>query len=334
VLKFKADKPVSLGLHIRHPAWVAKAMTVSLNGKPQQMDSKPGTYFTLQREWRNGDTVELRLPMALHSEPLPGSSNIVALLYGPLVLAGKLGTNAMPNPYARNQTDYSTLPAPSVPVFVGDQQSLLRHVAPIAGKPLAFTTRSIGRPGDVALIPFYQLHHQRYSVYWTILSESDWKIRKNELAAAEQQRIAMEARTVDVVRPGEQQSEVDHQVQGEKSDPVEALGRKLRHAVDGGWFSYELKVDGDHPNELVCTWWGDESGERAFDILVNGTRIASEKLLHNRPGKFWDAIYPIPHELSRGKEKITVKFQARPGNFAGGIFGCRMLRTSGSDSGI
>ena len=32
----------------------------------------------------------------------------------------------------------------------------------------AFRTRGIGQPSDVSLIPFYRLHHQRYSVYWRL----------------------------------------------------------------------------------------------------------------------------------------------------------------------
>ena len=49
----------------------------------------PGAYVSLDREWQNGDRVEIQLPMKLHAEPLPGTTNIVAVLYGPIVLAGK-----------------------------------------------------------------------------------------------------------------------------------------------------------------------------------------------------------------------------------------------------
>jgi hypothetical protein len=328
VLKIKSDKPVKFSLKIRHPAWAVDGLAVSVNGKKQKIESAPGSYFTLQREWRDGDTVKIQLPMKLHTEFLPGVSNEIALLYGPIVLAGELGTNGMPVPFARNQTDFSALPAPAAPVFVCDAGKLLDHVKPLSGKPLAFRTHDIGRPQDVTLIPFYQLHRQRYSVYWKLLSETEWQAQAAELAAAEARRIADEARTVDIVRPGEQQSEIDHQVQGEKSDPLEALGRKLRHAYDGGWFSYEMKVDAAATNELVCTWWGDESGERNFDILVDGVKIASQKLLHNQPGMFWDATYPIPAELTQGKARVTVKLQAQPGNFAGGLFYSRVLRVS------
>ncbi len=325
-LKIKTDKPVSFSLKIRHPLWELEDVEVLVNGRTQSIASSPGSYFTLQREWHNGDEVSIRMPMKLHTESLRYTPNQVALLYGPIVLAGELGTNDMPNPFAKSQTDYSRLPAPAAPVFVGTTGYLLRHVKPVAGQSLTFRTEGIGQPKDVTLIPFYQMHRQRYSVYWNLLSEDTWQKQKAELAVAEAKRIAEEARTVDIVRPGEQQSEIDHHVQGEKSDPLEALGRKLRHAFDGGWFSYDLKVDSAASNQLVCTWWGDETGERNFDILVDGVKIASQKLLHNQPGNFWDATYPIPAELTKGKEKITVKFSAQPDNYAGGIFGLRVMK--------
>jgi len=326
ILRFKAVRPTHLALKIRHPAWATEGVMVWVNGKKQTIESSPGSYFTIERDWQTGDKVEVRLPMTLHAETLPGSTNIIALLYGPIVLAGELGTNNLPPPFAKNQTEYSAVPDPNVPVFVGDAKTLLSHVKPYSRKPLTFRTHGIGRPEDVTLIPLYQLNRQRYSVYWNVLSEAGWVTHATDLAAVDARRKANEARVVDTVRPGEQQSETDHKVEGKKTDPTEALGRKLRHAYDGGWFSYELKVDGSLANEIVCTWWGDEAGERNFDILVDGNKIASQKLLHNHAGEFWDATYPIPAELTRGKEKVTVKFQAQPGNYAGGLFGLTMLR--------
>ena len=95
----------------------------------------PGSYFTVSREWHDGDKIEIHFPMTLHTEPLPGVSNTVAILYGPIVLAGEMGTNAMPNPFARNQTDFSHLPAPDAPVFVTSADQLLTKIKPVAGKP-------------------------------------------------------------------------------------------------------------------------------------------------------------------------------------------------------
>ena len=327
-LKIKATQAVQFVMKIRHPAWAVDGVKVWVNGRRQKIQSAPGSYFAVDREWRDGDTVKIQLPMRLHTEDLPHVTNQIALLYGPIVLAGELGTNDLPNLFVGNQTQDSYWPDPQVPVFVCAPDKLLKHVKPVRGQPLVFRTDGIGRPHDVTLKPFYQVHRQRYSVYWKLLSATAWKAQAAELAAAAARHADEEARTVDVVRPGEQQSEIDHQVQGEKSAPVEALGRKLRHAYDGGWFSYEMKVDPAATNELVCTWWGDESGQRNFDILVDGVKIASQKLWHNRPGEFWDATYPIPAGLTRGQTNVTVKWQAQPGNFAGGLFGCRILRAA------
>lgn len=253
--------------------------------------------------------------MTLRTEPMPDNPKRIAVFYGPTLLAADLGPVHDP---AAQKPGY-------VPVLLTEGRPVTDWLKPVAQKNLAFRTQGVGRPRDVELVPFHSLHDRGYTVYLDCYSSTEWAKREAEIRAEEEQLRRSEARTVDVFRPGEMQPERDHNVQGEKSDPVEALGRKLRHAYDGGWFSFEMKVDPAKPNELVCTWWGSETGRRTFDILVDGTKIATQTLLNNRPGKFWDAVYPIPPELTRGKGKIVVKLQARPGNFAGGLFGCRTL---------
>ena len=125
---------------------------------------------------------------------------------------------------------------------------------------------------------------------------------------------------------GDGRSESAHGLKGERTGSGSAFGRTWRHAMDGGWFSYRLRVLADRPTTLACTWWGDERGRRTFDILIDGTKIATQKLLHNRPGEFFEAEYAIPRELTRGKKTVTVRFQAHPGSFAGGAFGCATLK--------
>ena len=62
------------------------------------------------------------------------------------------------------------------------------------------------------------------------------------------------------------------------------LGRRLVLVPDEGGRRRD--------EQLLCIWWGDETGQRKFDILVDSVKIASQKLVHNRPGQFWDATYP------------------------------------------
>ncbi len=181
-LTFQAKSPTTLAVKVRWPAW-AQEISVRVNGKKQKVSGKPQSYVSIEREWRDGDRLELELPMSLHLEPLPDTTNTVAVLYGPLVLSGELGTNGMPNPYARNQTDQVRVPDPAVPVFVGDTGSIVKHIKP-TGKPLEFRTAKLGQPEDVTLIPFYEMQHQRYSVYWNVVSPADWKKQQRTATAS------------------------------------------------------------------------------------------------------------------------------------------------------
>jgi uncharacterized protein len=186
-LRVKAEKPVALSLMVRWPAWSEK-LSVRVNGKAQKITGAPGSYVAINRTWQNGDRVDVQLRMALHTEPLPGTTNIVAVLYGPVVLAGDLGTNGMPTPYARNQTDQVRVPDPAVPVFVGDTATILKKIK-AAKAPLEFQTKNLGKPNDVTLIPFFRANHERYSVYWNIVSSED--ARKNSAELSSAMEIAM-----------------------------------------------------------------------------------------------------------------------------------------------
>ena len=187
LLNFQTPTPTQLALKIRWPAW-AENISVRVNGKKQNISGAPGSYVSLNRQWQNGDRVEIRLPMKLHTEPLPGASHIVAVLYGPIVLAGNLGTNGMPDPYARNQLDLVQIPDPKVPVFVGDPKTFLKRIKP-TGEPLVFQTKNLGQPDDVTLVPFYKANHERYSVYWNVVSAADWKNNPAQMSAAGDQLL-------------------------------------------------------------------------------------------------------------------------------------------------
>jgi hypothetical protein len=321
VLTIKTVNPVKLAFKIRRPDWAAEGVTVLVNGSKQKIETAPKTYFTLHREWRDGDKIEIRLPMSLHTEFLPGTTNEVAVLYGPIVLAGELGTDGMPNPpIATTQTAYSQVPTPAAPMFESSADALLKHIKPVSGKPLTFQTRGIGRPKDVTLIPFYQLHRQRYSVYWQLVTAAEWTEISPDLAAAEKKRMADEARVMDVVRPGEQQSDADHNMRGENTQAGDAYGFKWRSA--NGWFSYDVKVAAAQSNQLVVSFRGDRN-PADFDVSVDG-KILSPQRASSGPA---DALYELPSELTQGRKSVTVKFAARPGKSVPGVTQLRVLRS-------
>jgi uncharacterized protein len=80
----KASKHVEFALNLRIPAW-AEGASISVNGKRQT--AKAGSFLRVQREWQNGDHIEVELPLAVRLEAVDAQHpETVALLAGPVVL--------------------------------------------------------------------------------------------------------------------------------------------------------------------------------------------------------------------------------------------------------
>lgn len=331
-LVLSCQKPVRIALNVRHPYWATSALKVTVNGQKVDAHSQPGGYLTIDRSWTDGDAVDVTLPMNVRIEPMENSPKKVAIMYGPIVLAGQLGREGFTDqmPYSGNQKAYANLPTPNVPVLVADGRPVDQWVERVPGKALWFRTLSVGRPEDASLIPFYQAHHQRFTVYWDLLTEQDWQQKQAEHQARQRRLKALQARTVDAVVP-EMQPERDHNYQGEKSSAGAFNGRRWRHAYPGGWFSYEMRIAADpsidsRPVDLMVTYWGSDTGNRTFDVQIDGRKIATQTLDMAKPGEFFDVTYSIPEELTKNKDKVTVRFQSHPGKMAGGVFGCRIVK--------
>ena len=307
-------RPVNLAVRLRYPGWATKGVAVAVNGRPQTVTAKPGSFIEIRRAWKTGDRVELTIPMSLRLETMPDNPHRVAILYGPTVLAGDLG--------AEDETAKVNLE----PALMTADKQPSEWLKPVAESSLTFRTTNAGRPNDVTLYPFYRMHHKRYAVYWDLLNEQQWVEREASYRKELERVRKLEALTIDFIQPGEAQAEREHNLQGELMDAGENSGRQWRHARAGGWLSFDLKVAPDKPVSLVCSYWGSETGPRKFDILVDGNTVATQSLQNDKPGEFFDVTYGIPESVTRGKSKITIRFQGQPGNMAGGFYGVRMIR--------
>ena len=89
------------------------------------------------------------------------------------------------------------------------------------------------------LQPFFEIHDSRYMMYWLALSESNYQEYLNGLAKAEQERQALEAKTIDKVQPGEQQPETDHQMETDRSNTGSSNDVHFRDALECVNISYE-----------------------------------------------------------------------------------------------
>src|SRR5262249_25788319 len=83
--------PRAFTLALRRPHWAGAGFSVKVTGRALAALPPPGSYVEVNRNWRSGDRVVLTLPKALRLEPLQDNPHRVALLWGPLVLAGDLG---------------------------------------------------------------------------------------------------------------------------------------------------------------------------------------------------------------------------------------------------
>ena len=327
--RFMTSAPKALTVAVRYPSWVAPgALKLTVNGKAVPCSAAPGTYAEVSREWKNGDTLGVELPMRITTEYLPGSKSYISIFYGPLVLGGKLGSEGLIESDFRGlrMSSDKRLPVSKTPVIVVPPGEIASHIEPVEGQLLAFRSKGLFMPEDLTLVPLYQIHDERYAPYWRLTTAGDWQANMDRMAAAEKVQRELDERSVDSVQPGEQQSEVDHGFKGEKTNPGYNDDRHWRNARDGGWFSYDLKVDAAGPLKLICTYSGSDAGRREFEIIVNGRIVATEKLAGKEPGKLIESAYALPDDLVATNKTVTVKFQSKPGQIAGGLFGCRVMR--------
>lgn len=170
-LTLRLSKPTRLRLRLRHPYW-CEAMTVRINGRAQPVHRAPSSYLDLEREWRNGDVIEMIMPMHLRTESLPGAPEIVAILYGPLVLAGrygKAGITAGSDIIVNERTIGEMLNVPMpLPAWTLDRTQLARQLRPAGSSRLAFTATGIVGRDSVDFAPYFRIAHERYNLYWRI----------------------------------------------------------------------------------------------------------------------------------------------------------------------
>ena len=334
-LTLKLAAPKTFTLHLRQPGWVAAgAFRVQVNGVDVPVTTAPSSYVALRREWRDGDRVELALPMRTTVEGLPDGSPWYAILRGPIVLVHPSGTWEMTGLRADGSRMAHVAAGPETPLDLAP--SLLAAAADIPAKvvadpaagPLHFRLVDIvepAAPAGLALVPFFRLHDSRYQMYWETTTREGLAARREQLAAAERARAAREAATLDSVAPGEQQPEVEHAFRGEDTQSGLHNGRRWRH---GKRFQYTLNTRGATTATLSVTFSGDDAG-RTFDILANDTLLATQTLVAERRGEFVEKTYPLPASVlpPAPDGQVTIAFAAREG-VAGGVYDVRLLRST------
>ena len=164
-------------------------------------------------------------------------------------------------------------------------------------------------------------------MYWLSMNKDEYADFQKAVKEAEQRKLLLDRRTIDAVATAEQQPEVDHRLEYENSRTGHFEGEPWRDAQDGGYFRYNLMTNGEKNLSLMVRYWGNETANRSFDILVDGKLLAEENLVGkwNKP-ELVNVEYPIPSDMLEGRQSVTVTFRSKPGNIAGGVFYVRMLK--------
>ena len=322
-------------LKVRKPSW-CENFTVKGVGFDADSYEENG-FVCMKRKWKKGDQVKISMPMHAYIKPMINVPQYVAIMYGPILLGMKTGTEDMRGLIADDSRfgQYAggkKLALDEAPILLPKHlDDIAKNLKPVPGKPLHFKLATrMENAIDGELQPFFEIHDSRYMMYWLALGENDYKAYMQKLADEEKARQALEARTVDKVNPGEQQPETDHNMEADVTERGNTEGVFFRDARDGHFFSYLMQTKGETNLSLQLKFWGqDEWRTSEFDIYVNDKLLCSVNNSHRwRTTQFKTVDYAIPAEFIKGKKEVRVKFVAHKGKQVGQIYGVRFVKNN------
>jgi len=325
-------------LRLRYPSWVRQGeFEVKVNDKQIDASSwKPGTYVDIARAWKKDDVIDIKFPMHGSIERMPNVPQYVSIMYGPIALGMKTGTEDLAGLLADDSrfgqmASGKKLPVDKAPYLIANKvDDIANDLEPIAGKPLHFNLKTqMGNKIEGELQPFFEIHDSRYMLYWLALGSTEYKEYLSNLEKEEKARMELEAQTTDKVQPGEQQPESDHYMEADGSTWKGVTNDvPFRDARNGGSFSYMMQTQGNTNLSLRIRYWGqDEWRTCEYDLYVDNTLVTSVNNSKKWRSSQWKyETYAIPAEALKGKKQVRVKFVAKPGKQVGEIYEVRLIK--------
>ena len=271
-LKLSLEESKSFSINLRIPSWIDGEMVVQVNGSEAPAQKLNG-YLVLDREWNDGDVIELSLPMSIDFEQLPDGSNWVAFTSGPVVMAAVTDSTDLDGLWADDSrmghvANGQFYPVAKAPLIVSSKENLLDKVN--RESPAQLTISQLyGDDKEMSLVPFYQIHEARYMMYWPYVDSAGLESLVAETASKEAERMALRKLTVDVVSPGEQQPESEHGFKGE--DTWMGYSNERYWRSGRGWFSYDLTNSDGRAKFLRIQYEADN--ENGLVLYVNDELI-------------------------------------------------------------
>jgi|GEM_PF-3584133 len=184
---------------------------------------------------------------------------------------------------------------------------------------LAFSLKNSDEDTHLVFTPHYKQHRERYGIYWSIFDEGSLELQQH-LEQTEQERRLQEA-SIDTVQIGNDQYELEHQIQGEHTIGGTWEGLNGRRAKAGGWFSYQMNVQ---PETALVVTFSHVHSHCSMDIYVDGVLLSTE-VFKNWNRKFFNRTFVLPATLIAGRDSVNVKFV--PNEKENGIYGILRVAT-------
>lgn len=306
-----AQSILDFSLHLRIPEWIADSFYIMLNGMEISPTIENG-YVLINRDWDNGDVLELTLPMKVRASFLPDNPNAIAFVYGPLVLSAALGVEDM----RITQTGVA-VDIPTKEMDIKDYilvknirvqewiENIDFHLIKKKDK-LEFYLKGTDEDERLIFTPHYRQYKERYGIYWEILeSESD---ALKERIEKEEKRKRFEDSIIDKIPLGNDQYELKHNVKGENTYAGGFEGYYGRVLKENGWVSYEMQIDSSEELYLGTTFLKKDIG-KVLQIYINGKLMTTYTLDDSSGKQFFTKEYRIPKELIAGKKSVMVRFE-------------------------
>ena len=325
--KLTITKGGKFTLAIRKPSWA------SADGKASY------TYQT--KKWKAGEVVNVELPMKLRYEECPDYKSYIAFKYGPILLGARTETEAqLPNEYGgEGRMDHSpgarstAKPLSSAPLLIGNRSEVLSNIQTKDLSKLSFTLST--DKGTLPLVPFYSIQHSRYSCYFFQGTKEDYA--NSDMGRRDAEEQALQARTLDYVATGEQQSEAGHEVKfSTGSTSGSYRGENYRDAKNGEFIQYVIDNKGlETELSLMLRFITSDRG-RTANIFLDDEKIGDITIQPRMQGAdeqgFFNVEYAIPEDLlidpqtGNIKSQLTFRIVASPNTMCPGLYYLRLMK--------
>ncbi|HUI64585.1 MAG TPA: beta-L-arabinofuranosidase domain-containing protein [Bacteroidota bacterium] len=304
------ERPARLRLNVRLPLWSRGAFRAKWNGAPSHPLTSPSGYLVFDGTWRGLDTIDVEYQMDLHLSLMPDDSTVASVIYGPLVLAGKLGSVPDSMRYGFMGPWTAPVPAPVLITGGAPPASWLERTA--AGR-LLWRTKGVGNPFDVELVPLGNIAGERYAVYWNIFTKEQYNalLRKEEGPGP-----------YDGVIFGDSLSEEGHDLVGEGMNFTTQDGRKALASRD--WFGVTLGVPMERAARLLITYLKSDSAQ-PYTLSVVDVPLRSAPAVSELSGGLIRESYDLPSELTRMRRTVGVAFVSRDERWGRKVLRCEVV---------